>query len=286
MLDISIESALDEYAKLIQQALEKASKQAVKATANDVVKITLPNTLNNTDKSKPASKQKGTFSKNIKALKQRIKQNIIGNGIEGQGIPTSVPSAKGNPLKAKTKGKIYMPYVLIAKPKGSKRRIKIKGDSVKTEMTAKGLADYIQRNTDLVSDKITYRKKKKGSEIFWITKSSIAKQAAGLLQQRAGNLLSGWTALANRAAESEGNILNGLLGSQRVDRDGSATIKTDNGKVVLDATNREVGDKVKSYQQNVIDRSIPNSMKYHLENAIKHINFNALRNQVRKSITK
>ena len=66
MFEVTIESALDTFTRLYKAELVKAAKQAVKATANDAIKVTLPNTLNNVDKKKPASKQKGTYSKNIK----------------------------------------------------------------------------------------------------------------------------------------------------------------------------------------------------------------------------
>lgn len=281
MFDVTIDSAIDEFNRLLQEALTNASTQAIKATANDVIKLTLPNNLSNTDKNKPASKQKGTFSKNIKALKQRIRSNILGDNTEGSGIPTAIPSPKGNPLKKSIKGKQYMPFMLVAKPKGSKRRVKVNPTRLKIANSGQELLTHIKNNTKLENNGITFRRRNKGSEIMWITKPSIARQASALLEKRAGNLLSGWTALANRAAQSEGNILSGILGAQTVGKSGSANITIANGKIQFKATNNEVDDKVQSYQQSIVDENIPKTLKYHLENAINHINMNSLRNKAK-----
>lgn len=281
MFDVTIDSAIDEFNRLLQEALTNASTQAIKATANDVIKLTLPNNLSNTDKNKPASKQKGTFSKNIKALKQRIKSNILGDNTEGSGIPTAIPSPKGNPLKKTIKGKQYMPFMLVAKPKGSKRRAKVNPTRLKIASSGQELLTHIKNNTKLENNGITFRRRNKGSSIMWITKPSIARQASALLEKRAGNLLSGWSALANRAAQSEGNILSGILGAQTVGKSGSANITIANGKIQFKATNNEVDDKVQSYQQSIVDENIPKTLKYHLENAINHINMNSLRNKAK-----
>jgi hypothetical protein len=281
MFDVTIDSAIDEFNRLLQEALTNASTQAIKATANDVIKLTLPNNLSNTDKNKPASKQKGTFSKNIKALKQRIKSNILGDNIEGSGIPTAIPSPKGNPLKKTIKGKQYMPFMLVAKPKGSKRRAKVNPTRLKIASSGQELLTHIKNNTKLENNGITFRRRNKGSSIMWITKPSIARQASALLEKRAGNLLSGRSALANRAAQSEGNILSGILGAQTVGKSGSANITIANGKIQFKATNNEVDDKVQSYQQSIVDENIPKTLKYHLENAINHINMNSLRNKAK-----
>lgn len=281
MFDVTIDSAIDEFNRLLQEALTNASTQAIKATANDVIKLTLPNNLSNTDKNKPASKQKGTFSKNIKALKQRIRSNILGDNTEGSGIPTAIPSPKGNPLKKTIKGKQYMPFMLVAKPKGSKRRAKVNPTRLKMASSGQELLTHIKNNTKLENNGITFRRRNKGSSIIWITKPSIARQASALLEKRAGNLLSGWTALANRAAQSEGNILSGILGAQTVGKSGSANITIANGKIQFKATNNEVDDKVQSYQQSIVDENIPKTLKYHLENAINHINMNSLRNKAK-----
>ena len=87
--------------------------------------------------------------------------------------------------------------------------------------------------------------------------------------------------MANRAAQSEGNILSGILGAQTVGKSGSANITIANGKIQFKATNNEVDDKVQSYQQSIVDENIPKTLKYHLENAINHINMNSLRNKAK-----
>lgn len=281
MFDVTVESSLGKFQKLYKEALVKASKQAVKATANDAIKVTLPNNLNNIDKSKPSSKQKGTFSKNIKALKNRIKQDIIGNGIEGQGIPTAIPAANGEPIPNSIRGIAYMPYFLVAKPKGSKRRFKIAKTKAKIANTQQDFIQFLKKTTHLKSKKVTYRHRNSAS-VIWITKASVAKQAATQLQKRAGNLLSGWTQLAMKAAENNENLLSGLLNGQNVDRTGSASIKIGKGKVSILAYNDEVPEFKSRYQQQVVDSTLPKSFQYHLQNAINNINFNSLKNQAKK----
>lgn len=281
MFEVTIESALDTFTRLYKAELVKAAKQAVKATANDAIKVTLPNTLNNVDKKKPASKQKGTYSKNIKKLKDRIKGDIIGNGVEGQGIPSAIPSHDGQPIPSSIKGIAYMPYFLVAKPKGSKRRFKVQKTKAKVANSVQDLLAHLKRNTHLKSKRVTSRVRNKNASIIWITKASVAKQAAGELMKRAGNILSGWASLANKAAGEDGNILAGLLGNQNVDRKGSATIKTTAGETSILAYNDSVPEYKASYQQSVVDSTLPKSFQYHLQNAIDRINVNTIRKNSR-----
>lgn len=268
-----LRQSLREFSEETVKALEKASAQAVKATANDVIKLTLPNTLSNVDTSKPASKQKGVFKTNVKRLQQRIKENIMGKGIEGDdGIATAIPSPEGKPLKKTIKGKSYLGIFLTAKPKGSKRRFKIKNQNINVADSVPALISFIRANSELVRKKVAFRRRK-GKNVIWITKASTIKQAATQLSKRAGNLLSGWSQLATK---TESNMMT-ILSAQTVDRGGSASISTSNGKVTFKATNDESHASVSSYQQRMVDSNVPRSFKYHLENAIKNINWNNLR---------
>lgn len=277
MFDISVKSSLKKFVDLYLNELTSASRQAVKATANDAIKVTLPNTLNNVDKNKPASKQRSTYNKNIKALKDRIKKDIIGDGVEGSGIPTAIPAADGNPIPSSIRGIAYMPYMLLGKPKGSKRRTKIRPRLIANN--ADDLIQHIKRHTHLKSKKVTYRQRNSSTPIMWITKPSIAKQAAAQLQLKAGDLLSGWSALAEKAAENSTNMLSGLLSKQQVGKKGSATITSTPGETSILAYNDEVNEKKQSYQQQVVDATLSNSFKYHLQNAIDRINTKSIKNK-------
>ena len=277
MFDISIKSSLKKFVDLYLKELLSASRQAVKATANDAIKVTLPNTLNNVDKNKPASKQRSTYNKNLRALKDRIKKDIIGDGIEGSGIPTAIPAADGNPIPNSIRGIAYMPYMLLGKAKGSKRRTKIRPKL--TANNAEELIHHIKKHTELKSKKITYRQRKPSSPIMWITKPSIAKQAATQMQLKAGDLLSGWSALAEKTAENSNNILSGLLSKQQVGKKGSAEITTTPGETSILAYNDEVNEAKQKYQQQVVDSTLSNSFKYHLQNAIDRINTKGIKNK-------
>lgn len=268
-----LKKSLDEFNKQFCEAIEDASLRAVKATANDVIKLTLPNGLDNVNKDKPASKQKGVFKANVKRLEARIRENIMGKGIEGEdGMATAVPSADGKPLKKTIKGKSYYGIFLLAKPKGSKRRIKATGQRIKYANSYQEVIDFIKKNSKLIRKKVAYRQRT-GSEVIWIKKPSLLKQAAAQMGKRAGNLLSGWAALTQKVD----NDTLSILSAQNVDKAGSAKISVKNGQVQFKASNDESHPAVSSYQQRMVDSNIPKTLKYHLENNINRINWKNIR---------
>lgn len=272
-INSQLKKSLDEFNKLFCEAIEDASLRAVKATANDVIKLTLPNGLDNVNKDKPASKQKGVFKSNVKRLEARIRENIMGKGIEGEdGMATAVPSADGKPLKKTIKGKSYYGIFLLAKPKGSKRRIKATGQKVKYANSYQEVINFIKKNSKLIRKKVAYRQRT-GSEVIWIKKPSLLKQAATQMGKRAGNLLSGWAALTQKVD----NDTLSILSAQNVDKAGSAKISVKNGQVQFKASNDESHPAISSYQQRMVDSNIPKTLKYHLENNINRINWKNIR---------
>lgn len=272
-INSQLKKSLDEFNKQFCEAIEDASLRAVKATANDVIKLTLPNGLDNVNKDKPASKQKGIFKTNVKRLEARIRENIMGKGIEGEdGMATAVPSADGKPVKKTIKGKSYYGIFLLAKPKGSKRRIKATGQKVKYANSYQEVINFIKKNSKLIRKKVAYRQRT-GSEVIWIKKPSLLKQAATQMGKRAGNLLSGWAALTQKVD----NDTLSILSAQNVDKAGSAKISVKNGQVQFKASNDESHPAISSYQQRMVDSNIPKTLKYHLENNINRINWKNIR---------
>ena len=272
-INSKLKKSLDEFNKQFCEAIEDASLRAVKATANDVIKLTLPNGLDNVNKDKPASKQKGVFKANVKRLEARIRENIMGKGIEGEdGIATAVPSADGKPLKKKIKGKSYYGIFLLAKPKGSKRRIKATNQRVKYANSYQEVINFIKKNSKLIRKKVAYRQRT-GSEVIWIKKPSLLKQAATQMGKRAGNLLSGWAALTQKVD----NDTLSILSAQNVDKAGSAKISVKDGQIQFKASNDESHPAISSYQQRMVDSNIPKTLKYHLENNINRINWKNIR---------
>lgn len=275
MIEINpqLKKSLDEFNKEFCKAIEDASLRAVKATANDVIKLTLPNGLDNVSKDKPASKQKGVFKANVKRLEARIRENIMGKGIEGEdGIATAVPSANGKPVKKTIKGKSYYGIFLLAKPKGSKRRIKATNQNVRYANSYQEVIDFIKKNSKLVRKKVAYRQRT-GSEVIWIKKPSLLRQAATQMGKRAGNLLSGWAALTQKVENDTLSILN----AQNVGKGGSAKISVKDGQIQFKASNDESNPAISSYQQRMVDSNIPKTLKYHLENNINRINWKNIR---------
>lgn len=275
MIEINpqLKKSLDEFNKEFCKAIEDASLRAVKATANDVIKLTLPNGLDNVSKDKPASKQKGVFKANVKRLEARIRENIMGKGIEGEdGIATAVPSANGKPVKKTIKGKSYYGIFLLAKPKGSKRRIKATNQNVRYANSYQEVIDFIKKNSKLVRKKVAYRQRT-GSEVIWIKKPSLLRQAATQMGKRAGNLLSGWAALTQKVD----NDTLSILSAQNVGKGGSAKISVKDGQIQFKASNDESNPAISSYQQRMVDSNIPKTLKYHLENNINRINWKNIR---------
>ena len=272
-INSKLKKSLDEFNKQFCEAIEDASLRAVKATANDVIKLTLPNGLDNVNKDKPASKQKGVFKANVKRLEARIRENIMGKGIEGEdGIATAVPSADGKPLKKKIKGKSYYGIFLLAKPKGSKRRIKATNQRVKYANSYQEVINFIKKNSKLIRKKVAYRQRI-GREVIWIKKPSLLRQAATQMGKRAGNLLSGWAALTQKVD----NDTLSILSAQNVDKAGSAKISVKDGQIQFKASNDESHPAISSYQQRMVDSNIPKTLKYHLENNINRINWKNIR---------
>lgn len=70
---IRVKNDVHKFIKLYDEELVKASQSAIKATANEVLKYTLPNTPNNVDNKLSASKSKGAMKKNIKKLTEKNK---------------------------------------------------------------------------------------------------------------------------------------------------------------------------------------------------------------------
>ena len=130
---------MDTYTRLYVDAMNRACMQAVKATSNDVIKWTLPNTPDNTAKNVPASRQRSTYRQNIKALRQRITGDIVGDS-----VTSAIPSARGNPIPRTIKGDGNMPYMLIDKGKG-KRKKKKRKIALRIAKTPQELLEYIKK---------------------------------------------------------------------------------------------------------------------------------------------
>ena len=88
---------------------------AIKATANEVIKYTLPSTPTNVDNKQSASKSVGTIKKNITNLRKRIYKNII-----GKKIPTGIPTTNGSIVRGSSNAPTHLPYIVKRKGKSKK----------------------------------------------------------------------------------------------------------------------------------------------------------------------
>jgi hypothetical protein len=88
---------------------------AIKATANEVLKYTLPNTPTNVNNKLSASKSKTQIKKNITNLQKRIINNIV-----GKKIPSAIPTKTGAIIKGTCNAPTHLPYVVKKKGRSKK----------------------------------------------------------------------------------------------------------------------------------------------------------------------
>ena len=85
---------------------------AIKATANEVLKYTLPSTPKNVDNKLSASKSVGAIKKNITNLRKRIVSNIV-----GKKIPQGIPTKNGIIVRGSCTAPTHLPYIVKKKGK-------------------------------------------------------------------------------------------------------------------------------------------------------------------------
>ena len=263
------------FLDLYDEELIKASQMAIKATANEVIKYTLPSTPTNVDNKQSASKSVGTIKKNITNLRKRIYKNII-----GKKIPTGIPTTNGSIVRGSSNAPTHLPY--IVKRKGKSKKFQVQPPLFTS--SPQELVKYIEDNSIIRSDKTADRKRKKGSRFIWVDSPNTVRAAATILSKRAGNLLSGWQVLLNRINQMKGedsNILNKVLPpDSTVSKKGSASLITTPDRVSIRATNNSVEAATQGYQQRVVDKNIRSNFKKHLKNYIERINSKKILQQI------
>lgn len=247
-----------EYARLLKIAREKAAK----FTCNRVLILTMPFSHCN-GKYDYVSPSKALGRTPVNRLKRRIKWDILGNNKLGQGIRTAVPDNAGGFLYRKNKagkmesffrGSSSMPFV-VADTRGRKRKRAVKLRDQVTSVDE--LIRRIEQNTRLTLNKKRklIRTFKKGSTPFW-TNLTTARKAAAQMQERAGYLLSGWSALAK--ATNNGPSLGKILSRTYADAFGSAFLRETEDSTFLSASNGgSLFQGATRWQQHVLNKRVP-----------------------------
>lgn len=275
---IRVKNDVHKFIKLYDEELVKASQSAIKATANEVLKYTLPNTPNNVDNKLSASKSKGAMKKNIKNLQKRIRQNIT-----GKKIPSAIPAKTGAIIKGTCTAPTHLPYVV--KRKGKSKKYQVQPPLFTSNPSE--LVKYLEDNTVIDAKKTANRRRKKGSRFIWVDSPQTVRAAAEILAKRAGNLLSGWQTLLNRVAALKGdesNLLRQIMPADAtVSSKGSGSLITTPDKSSIRASNNAVEPATQGYQQRVVDQNIKKNFRKHLQNFIERINTSKIKQQVKSN---
>lgn len=272
-MQVDIVQNVTQFLQLYDKELVKASQAAIKATANEVIKYTLPNTPKNVDNKKSASKSTKEIKQNIANLQKRIKANIT-----GKKIPQALPTKTGIIIKGTCTAPTHLPYVVKRKNK--------KNQIIPTLYTSspQELVKHLEENTVINSDKTASRRSKKGARFMWVDSTKTVNAAASILAKRAGNLLSGWNALLNRINAMKGDstsLLSSVLpATATVGKKGSSSVTATTSKSTVKASNDEVEAATQGYQQRVVDKGIQYNFNKHLKNYISRINTKKILQQI------
>lgn len=263
----------EEYARLLKIAREKAAK----STCNRVLILTMPFSHLN-GKFEYISPSKALKPTQINRLKKRIKWDILGNNKLGQGIRTAVVDNAGGFLYRKNKagkmesffrGSSSMPFV-VPETRGRKKKNAVKPRDQVTSVSE--LIRRIEQNTRLTLNKRRklIRTFKKGTKPFW-TNLKTARGAAAQMQERAGYLLSGWSALAKATGNSAS--LGKILARTYADAFGSAFLRESEDSVFLSATNGGSGwQGATRWQQSLLNKYIPRIFRWSFDNEMSYAN--------------
>lgn len=302
MLQVKIESDLEEFIREWSKELIKAEVRAMVSTFNEVVKYTLPNTPNTVPTSKhlkkdptfnynraAASKVVPEMKENLKKLRSRIIHDIVGDGKVGSGIPRGIPVKSGKIKKGTLEGNVYAGYVVRKKPRAKKGVVDVLPENYTNSSTT--LLKHILDTTYMRKAKnVAYRVKAKSGKILWIDSANTAKAAATELSLNAGVLLMGWRNLekkimSRREADSK-TILDKVLAKTRTAPQGSGSIRLDEEKVIMKGTNPNVSKYDQGYQQRVVNENIVKNLSKHLEREISYINTSKIRKTIKNKYNK
>ena len=275
---IRVKNDVHKFLKLYDQELIKASQMAIKATANEVLKYTLPNTPKNVDNKLSASKSVGAMKQNISNLRKRIVNNIV-----GKKIPSAIPTKNGIIVRGSCTAPTHLPYVV--KRKGKSKKFQVQPPLFTS--SPEELVKHIEQNSIIDAHKTADRKRKKNSKFMWVDSPKTVRAAATILSKRAGNLLSGWQTLLNRVAALKGEdssmISKVIPKDATISGKGSGSLIVTSDKSSIRATNNAVEPATQGYQQRVVDKNIKVNFRKHLRNYIEHINTKKIKEQVKSN---
>lgn len=290
---------MNEFMRLYSIELRKAEVRAMVSTFNEIVKYTLPNTPKTMPTTKhlnknpdfnynkaAATKVVPEMKENLKRLRARIKHDIIGDGKVGSGIPEARATRKGKIDPDTLRGKVYASYVVRKKSRSKKIKDVIPENYTSNAAT---LIKHIEKTTHLRKVKdVAFRTRSKGTSIIFIESKSVATSAANELVKGAGVLLTGWRNLEKKVMQNRDSngatILDKILKNTKKAPHGMGSIQQTNDKVIMKATNPNVSQYDRGYQQRVVDDNISKNFAKHLEREINYINTSKLRKQIKEKV--
>ena len=293
-----LQSNFQELKKQWKNGFQFAAAKAITATVNEVIKYTLPSSpttnkeeqhggrdYNKVSASKTATMIKG----HLKALRKRIKMDILGgrtkNDKDGNqvqtwqtktGIPSGIPANKDGIIAHGTKrGFIKAGYIVLRQSKGKKAKKVIQ--PVNFTSSVQELIKHIRKSTILYKKggKVATRIKRRKTKLLWIDSPETAIQAANIMSQNAGGLLSGWRSLQSKILQIKGMQVNGkndLLGKVLIGvntknkKKGHGTIQQTDEMIHIQATNTNVDKSVQRYQQEVVNKTVKHNLEKHFKN--------------------
>lgn len=232
MLDVAISSKMPFVLTEWERLRKGAFLRAAKATGNRAIRVTLPNSVTDSDMDFSKSPSRTIKQDALKRLRARIVNDISGN------VNTAIISKKFGLITESIKGDSKMPFV-VARNKNAPRAQVAGGQA---------LLSHILKNTVLTApkkSKVAMRRAIASASIVWTNRNSI-KQAASILQYSAGTFLSGWLPLAKMC---DLKSLPALLKKHRASGGhGKAKIVDKDSKVELAAQNDECPNSARKYQ--------------------------------------
>lgn len=155
-------------------------KAVMGAALTSVVRVTIPG-----NPSKAPTGVKSPTKKDVAILRQRIRANILGNGI----LPSAVPNVHGEPVNFQFSDGSPSPIPLVLN--------RARRSAAHTLTSPQAVISHLQATTRFRRVKsVRLRERKKGGPAAFVT-AAAWRGAARILANRAGNFVAGWSAAAS-----------------------------------------------------------------------------------------
>lgn len=245
-------------ADIIRAITQNSMKHIMQTVTNRIVARTLPN---NPRTGKNPSK------KGVNALRRRIKDNIT-----PKDFLQTYPNYYGKPIWENAEGATSLPVIVVKKYRGrpSKGRKINQPDKV---YKSDELVKHIRENTFMKrKNKASMRVRNDKSKFVWTTRSELQK-AMKKFQERAGNDIFGWNSLAEIAGSQAitRSINKGNFDAPGGESSFNPSTFSSVDLIRITAKNQNSPDAVTAYNQNCINKMIPQWVGNAIKSEIRFI---------------